>query len=208
MRCWIRKNLVHKLFSFQGNDIGQRNNMVFKQGKIAISDKGRHISEQIYLRGSCVRGNYNFRLLGVFRICHCDPSSTVKMPLFSHDCPNIHMGAHPWLQNQLLVELSHLTFFQNGYIKGLSPCFENRTYYFEFVILLFVYTHIFLAVPSMYPCRVSTAVREVAVCAKLLQSCPTLCEPMDCSPPGSSVHEILQARILEWVAMPSSRGSF
>ena len=30
---------------------------------------------------------------------------------------------------------------------------------------------------------------------------------MDCSPPGSSVHEILQARILEWVAMPSSRGS-
>ena len=39
------------------------------------------------------------------------------------------------------------------------------------------------------------------------QSCPTLCDPMDWSPPGSSVHEILQARILEWVAMPSSRGS-
>ena len=34
-----------------------------------------------------------------------------------------------------------------------------------------------------------------------------LCEPMDCGPPGSSVHGILQARILEWVAMPSSRGS-
>ena len=33
------------------------------------------------------------------------------------------------------------------------------------------------------------------------------CNPMDCSPPGSSVHGILQARILEWVAMPSSRGS-
>ena len=39
------------------------------------------------------------------------------------------------------------------------------------------------------------------------QSCPTLCNPMGCSPPGSSVHRILQARILEWVAMPSSRGS-
>ena len=35
----------------------------------------------------------------------------------------------------------------------------------------------------------------------------TLCDPIDCSPPGSSVHEILQARILEWVAMFSSRGS-
>ena len=33
------------------------------------------------------------------------------------------------------------------------------------------------------------------------------CDPMDCSPPGSSVHAILQARMLEWVAMPSSRGS-
>ena len=35
------------------------------------------------------------------------------------------------------------------------------------------------------------------------QSCPTLCDPMDCSQPGSSVHGILQARILEWVAIPS-----
>ena len=37
------------------------------------------------------------------------------------------------------------------------------------------------------------------------QSCPTLCNPMDCSPPGSSVHGILQARILEWVAIPFPR---
>ena len=41
--------------------------------------------------------------------------------------------------------------------------------------------------------------------AKSLQSCPTLCNRMDCSPPGSSVHGILQIRILEWVAMSSSR---
>ena len=46
-----------------------------------------------------------------------------------------------------------------------------------------------------------------SMCVKSLQSCLTLCNPMDCSPPGSSVHGILQARILEWVAMPSSRGS-
>ena len=38
-------------------------------------------------------------------------------------------------------------------------------------------------------------------CAKLLQSCLTLRNPMDCSPPGSSVHGILQARILDWVAI-------
>ena len=39
------------------------------------------------------------------------------------------------------------------------------------------------------------------------KSCPTLCNPMDCSLPDSSVHRILQARILEWVAIPFSRGS-
>ena len=45
-----------------------------------------------------------------------------------------------------------------------------------------------------------------AVCL-VTQSCLTLCNPRDCSPPGSSVQWILQARILEWVAMPFSRGS-
>ena len=43
--------------------------------------------------------------------------------------------------------------------------------------------------------------------AKALQSCPTLCYTMGCGPPGCSVHGILQARILEWIAMPSSRES-
>ena len=43
--------------------------------------------------------------------------------------------------------------------------------------------------------------------AKSLQSCLTLCEPMGYSPPGFSVHRIYQAGILEWVAVPSSRGS-
>ena len=39
------------------------------------------------------------------------------------------------------------------------------------------------------------------------QSCPILCDPMNCSPPGFSVHGILKARILEWIAIPFSRGS-
>ena len=46
-----------------------------------------------------------------------------------------------------------------------------------------------------------------AVLCLVARSCPTLCDPMDCSLPGSSVHGILQARMLEWVAMPSSRES-
>ena len=45
---------------------------------------------------------------------------------------------------------------------------------------------------------------NLCMCAQSLKSCPTLCDPMDCSPLCSSVHGILQARILEWIAMPSS----
>ena len=48
--------------------------------------------------------------------------------------------------------------------------------------------------------------RSVCMNAKSLQLCLTLCNPMDCSPPGSSVHGILQVRILEWVAMPWGEG--
>ena len=47
----------------------------------------------------------------------------------------------------------------------------------------------------------------VVLIVLITQLCTTLCDPMDCSPPGSSVHGILQARIPEWVAIPFSRGS-
>ena len=45
------------------------------------------------------------------------------------------------------------------------------------------------------------------MCVLVAHSCLTLCNPMDYNPPGSSVHGILQARILEWIAIPFSRGS-
>ena len=68
----------------------------------------------------------------------------------------------------------------------------------------------FLAVSSLIR-RGKTALwflqQGMCLCAKSFQSYPTLCDPMDCSLPGSSVHGILQARVLECVAVPSSRGS-
>ena len=56
-------------------------------------------------------------------------------------------------------------------------------------------------------CKPLPVYSPAAAAAKSLQLCPTLCDRMNHSPPGSSVHEILQARILEWIAMLSSRGS-
>ena len=49
-----------------------------------------------------------------------------------------------------------------------------------------------------------TNAAAAAAAAKSLQSCPTLCDPVDCSPPGSSVHGIFQARVLEWGAIALS----
>ena len=63
-----------------------------------------------------------------------------------------------------------------------------------------VHSHIF-------PCSFSwEGLEEMCVCSGA-QLCPTLCDPMDCSLPGSSVHGIFQARTLEWVAISSSRRS-
>ena len=66
---------------------------------------------------------------------------------------------------------------------------------------------------SQPKCPISVCLADfLVICAcvhtKSLQLCPTPCDPVDCSPLGSSVHGILQARILEWVAMPFYRGSF
>ena len=57
------------------------------------------------------------------------------------------------------------------------------------------------------PRKTLNSQRILCMHAKSLQSCPTLCDLMDSSPPGSSVHRISQARTLEWIATPSSWGS-
>ena len=61
---------------------------------------------------------------------------------------------------------------------------------------------------SSLTCKIlSITLLACAAAAKSLQSCPTLCDPIEGSPPGSPIPGILQARILEWVAIPFSRGS-
>ena len=75
-----------------------------------------------------------------------------------------------------------------------------------------VYVLISLIVPHStlsYRC-LSDFLPYTPVCmrAKSLQPCPPLCDPMDCSPSGFTIHRILQTKILEWVAMPSPRGSY
>ena len=59
-------------------------------------------------------------------------------------------------------------------------------------------------IPSILGSRSAALLRNES---EVAQSCPTLGDPMDCSPPDSSIHGIFQARILEWVAISFSKGS-
>ena len=96
-----------------------------------------------------------------------------------------------------------------------APLFQPQAAWFHIFSALICYPcHACFITPILLPSQV---LRKGDQCpweaialimhAKLLQSCQTLSESMDYSPPGSSVHGILQARILEWIAMSSSRGS-
>ena len=84
----------------------------------------------------------------------------------------------------------------------------------EFQLFYFLYSRRVLTLHSGLDCESELAFflgssehRIYESESEVAQSCPTLCDPMDCSPPGSSAHEILQARILEWVAISFSKGS-
>ena len=79
------------------------------------------------------------------------------------------------------------------------------------LVWLFHQPGVFVDEPRL-PENVSSGVfylrpKKEQILAAAAQSCPTLCDPIDSSPPGFSAHGIFQARILEWVAISSSRGS-
>ena len=76
---------------------------------------------------------------------------------------------------------------------------------FTFTVLIFDFD--ILSIVKVYIYMYIYGISFACIHAKLLQLCPTLCDPIDCSLPGSSVHGILQARTLELVAVLSSRGS-
>ena len=86
------------------------------------------------------------------------------------------------------------------------PKMESRPYeFFLHSSLLMLLTHIMSIIPRdiLHPGIWENDI-NLQVAAKSLQSCPTLCDPIDGSPPGSPVPGILQARILEWIAISFS----
>ena len=130
------------------------------------------------------------------------------------------------LKYTLLVTLFLFFFFfpawfypSARFLADELPVFDFGKNAFEFFFCLFVFFILssssimflrtnFLCSTSLIYFFLNFPNLGIFLSAQLLQSYPTLWDPMDWSPPGSSVHGILRARILEWVVISSSRGSF
>ena len=116
----------------------------------------------------------------------CGKNIVVPWHLWGIGFRNNHHPPHPGLLTKIWECSStlHKMIFSHPHVRFKSPLDELQ-----------------------YLMKCKWYVNSCCVYVKLLQLCPTLCDPVDYSTPGSSVHGILQARILEWVAMPSSRRS-
>ena len=143
------------------------------------------------------------------------PILAPALPLWSRTS-ELPERLHPGLSSSGLStkkhgsRLSHCVFFPQSTL-------DTVLMYFPLLLLLLLscFSHVKLcgsqpgsSIPGILQAGVLewVAISFSIACmhAKLLQSCQTLCNPMDSSPPGSSVHGILQARILEWVAISFS----
>ena len=101
---------------------------------------------------------------------------------------------HSLLQSLFFITLEKCNYFASFFFLVISP-HQN------------LLTTVLLSIWKSSKCSVNSHSKWTHACthAKSLQSCLTLCNPIDCSRSGSSVHGILQARILQWVAMPYSK---
>ena len=123
-------------------------------------------------------------------ILHVDPSVLSQIN-YLHELITTDCCFFPFTPS-----LSHLppSLSTSSFAPPFSPIFQGHCYYYtkldQVTIALCC-----LTASSLFPAHPTVAVL-------VTQSCPTLCDPMGCSPPGSSVHGIFQARLLEWIAFP------
>ena len=138
----------------------------------------------------------------------CPSLGTSKLSLqqdFSKEWSIFSSKSSQLTQRSLFCSLFHvLTGFDRVSHSILPLAFRHHT---VLTSLLFQWLLHFRAQYSIYRTLVSWCKTSSVCCACSVTLVLSLFENMDCSPPGSFVHGILQARTLEWVAMPSSRGS-
>ena len=117
----------------------------------------------------------------------------------THYCSRIRRGNKASCWAGIWILINCMALIRAYHLRTIVPHLRNGTLY-QWITFFSQSNTLFIII------RVCVC---VCVCMhSVTQPSPTLCIPMNCSPPGSSVHGILQARILEWVAIFYSRGSF
>ena len=109
-----------------------------------------------------------------------------------------------YLMDMSLSELQELVIDREAWRAAIHGVTKSQTWLSNWTELNMGFFFLFLKF-SVW--KIVNIFNSTWVCAISLQLCQALCDPMDCSLPGSSVHGISQARIQEWVAISSSRGS-
>ena len=144
---------------------------------------------------------YNYKWSIIFKTCGCFPVLVSS--------PSSHLSLFFSPETARFLLKSPVNEF-SGQLLGLNliPLLAGCSTHGNLGELLNFLLGLWPGLNEIVRVTVST-VSAAATCVRVksLQSCPALCNRMDCSSPGSFVHGFLQTRILEWVAMPSSRGS-
>ena len=108
-----------------------------------------------------------------------------------------------WYSVLILVYFSTTDFLELGFFSDTLKAYYKIKQLFKNLMFSFLFMWVFFFLLQCFWTESLGIVTSLAA-AKSLQSCPTLCDPIDGSPPGSPVPGILQARTLEWVAMSFS----
>ena len=143
-------------------------------------------------------------------LCYWDVTDSVKVQKFDqgHWSFNFLLTLSSWREpNKFSLLFVRPKVILNQAVTGSDISFLRRYTFFQ-IFLNFSKIKIYISEQcSTMNSHIQLTSKCVCMCAKSLHSCLTLCIPMDCGPSGSSIRRILQAKMMEWVALPSSRRS-
>ena len=159
-------------------------------GRTCLSKKGMKGTQSVWLCQVFKRKSVFLNYICVYIYIH----------IHTHRHTRIHIGF-----------VKKFVFFCNIFQKNLNEIFGQSDIYRLYThamysVYMYTHTYMYYGYIRVCVCFCTYMCLSLSMFVQSL-SCDQLCNPMDCSPPGSSVYRILQARVLEWVAIFFSRGS-
>ena len=155
--------------------------------------------------GSSIHGTFQARILEWVAISYSRESSSARNQTCVSCVSQMAVRFFTTVLPQSVQSLSHVQLFVTPWIAACQASLPITNSWS--LLKLMPIESLMSSNHLSHPLSSWEAPNKLVQFSSVAQSCPTLCDPMDCSLPGSSVHEIFQARGLEWVAISFSRGS-